>query len=258
MIPIRIHKFDTVDSTNDIALEMARKGEPEGSVVVAGRQLAGRGRRGRAWQDEPGSCVLMSAIFYPPLSIEQMPRMSMVASLAVAEFLRDRHGVETLVKWPNDVMAHDRKIAGILVETAHAPRGIAAVVGIGVNVRQTAFPEEISGKATSLALERACPDDFGACPDDFGSDCEDVEKLAAGLAEHLFAEYEGYLANGYEETLARWTKYMWGLGRPTQVTSEGRAVIGVIAGVDGTGALLVTDDSGVRHTFIAADEVRQV
>ncbi len=169
-----IHKFDTVGSTNDIALDMARKGAPEGSVVLARGQLAGRGRRGRLWWDEPGSCVLMSA-GRRPASLEQISRLSMVASLAVAQGLRDKCRVEALVKWPNDVMAGDRKIAGILVETAQTSRGVAAVVGIGVNVKQTAFPEEISTNATSVAIER------GECPE--------VPELASDLAEYFFSNY---------------------------------------------------------------------
>ena len=124
VIPIRIHHLETVESTNDVALEMARKGEPEGSVVVARRQLEGRGRRGRVWLDKPGSCVLMSAVFLPPTSSEKIsPKCRWWRRLRLRSFSRERFGIEALVKWPNDVLVRDRKIAGILVEVARTTSG---------------------------------------------------------------------------------------------------------------------------------------
>jgi BirA family biotin operon repressor/biotin-[acetyl-CoA-carboxylase] ligase len=249
MISIRIHRFDTVSSTNDVALQMARAGEPEGTVVLARSQSAGRGRRGRTWLDEPGTCVLMSAMLRPDLPPDRFPELSFVASLSVAEYLRRAFAFEPALKWPNDVLIRERKAAGVLVETTGGfgakslPKHScgAVVVGIGLNVNQTRFPPEIADSATSVAIETGSP--------------QDVDAAALSLAEALFANYEAYLARGFEEILSRWRKYMWGAGRQASVETEGRVLQGIILGVDCSGALLLHESSGEVHVIRAADSL---
>lgn len=238
---MRLVRFDAVKSTNDTALEMARRGEPEGTVVIAGHQTKGRGRRGRSWWGAPGESLFMSVILRPDLPAEEFCRLSFVASLAVAEHLSCEHTLDARVKWPNDVLIDGRKIAGILVETTHAAGQRAAVVGIGVNVNQRSFPPELADLATSVMLET-------------GSEV-DVERIAQALAETIFAYYEQYIANGFEEILNRWRKYMWGIGRQAEVRMEGRVLRGAISGVDSTGALVIRDDSGREHTIVSADSI---
>lgn len=244
MISPRIHHFDTVDSTNDVALEMARRGEPEGTVVIGKRQLKGKGRRGRSWWDEPGKSVLMSVILTPDRPPTELAHLSFVASLAVAECLEAKCGLPVSLKWPNDVLVRERKIAGILVETTHVPSGTAAVVGIGVNVNQKEFPPDIAFTATSVALEKGTVDS--------------VDELASALSEGLFANYETFLVEGFEEILGRWRNYMWGLGRQADVAAEGRSLRGTVAGVDSTGALVLRDSLGSDHAIRAADAVVEV
>ena len=234
----RFRHFEIVGSTNDIALELARLGEPEGLVITADSQTDGRGRRGRVWHDEPGQSIIMSAILRPAIPASEMPKLSFVASLAVAEWLGAECGLDCALKWPNDVLVGNRKLAGILIELA----GAAAVAGIGVNVNQRRFSDDLTDSATSLAIETG--------------QSYDVPALTKSLAGHVFAVYERFLASGFEGILADWRKYMWGVGTRVEVLAEGRSLNGIIRGVDESGALLVEDASGRVHTVHSADAVR--
>lgn len=233
MITPIIQRFDEVGSTNDIALEMARDGAPEGTVVVAQSQTKGRGRRGRSWFANPGESVILSAILRPEIPANRYSELAFVAAVAVAECLEQNCNLRPELKWPNDALVGDKKIAGILVEAG----GGAAVVGIGVNVRQAHLPEELSEIATSVAIE--------------GGACLDVDTITQALVENLFAVCD----LPFEEILGRWRKYMWGLGRSVDVDTEGATVSGVIAGIDFDGALLIDHDGGTRR-LVAADAIR--
>ncbi len=237
-----IHTYDTVDSTNDIALQMARDGAPEGTAIIAQRQLKGRGRRGRKWLDEPGESVLMSVILRPPTPPDTFHELSFMASLALAEHLRSQYDIQACLKWPNDVLVNGRKVAGILLEMD--PGSKAVVVGIGINVNQHEFAPHISATATSIMLETGCR--------------HEVARAAKSLARAVLAEYEAYLASGFKEIRERWRKYMWGFGRQAEVRTEGGVIRGEIAGIDEAGALLIRDPSGTEHTIHAADAVNLV
>ena len=191
---MHIHRFETVVSTNEIALDMARRGEPQGTTVLASSQSKGRGRRGRVWLDEPGACVLMSVIIRPELPPDRLPELSYLACVSVAENLKAAFGLEARIKLPNDVLVNGRKIVGTLIETTQTPGGTAAIVGIGLNVNQSIFPPEIAETATSLAIETGIE--------------QDVAAAAESLASHFLANYAEYLANGFEEILTRWRKYV--------------------------------------------------
>lgn len=238
MLLPRFHHFAVVDSTNDLALELARQGEPEGTIVTAGRQLNGKGRLGRSWWDEPGQSVLMSVIL--PAEPETAPQLAFVASLAAADCLSGLCELDIKLKWPNDIMLHGCKLGGVLIETA--PEVAKAVVGIGINVNQIALPPELAGIATSIAIGRGT--------------CLDVDDLTIELCHSLFSAFDDWSARGFEEILNRWRNYMWGAGRQAQVDTEGDTFSGQISGVDPSGALLVRRADGAERVVIAADSVR--
>lgn len=131
-------------STNDVARAWARDTHdpaPEGAIVTADYQTAGRGRRGRVWRSEPGENALMSIVLRPPYAIDEAWKLGFVAAVAVADALAD-FGVSPHLKWPNDILVEARKAGGILVETETAAGGgWAAVVGVGVNVNQPSFDD---------------------------------------------------------------------------------------------------------------------
>lgn len=236
MSVLRIHRFEVVESTNDVTLGMARRGEPPGTAVVARSQLRGRGRRGRSWWDAPGESLLMSVITRPDIPLSRFCQLSFAASLAAADLLAHHCGIAHVqLKWPNDVLAGGRKIGGVMVEVA----GTEAVIGIGINVLQRSFPGDLAQTATSVALE--------------GGACEDVDALIEPLAGSLLANVETLGSHGFEDILARWRKYMWGLGERAEVLADGDKVTGVISGVDCDGALIVTDEADAVHRIYAAD-----
>jgi BirA family biotin operon repressor/biotin-[acetyl-CoA-carboxylase] ligase len=234
----RFHWFDEVGSTNDVALELAASGEPEGTVVSALSQTSGRGRLGRSWWNKPGESAMFSVVFRPPGPIWEFGQLAFVAGLAVAECLEREVRSEISLKWPNDVLLRGYKVAGILIETGAG----AAVVGIGINANQHSFPDSLSDKATSVAIEA-------------GREC-DVRALVEKAAAALLVRYETYLCNGFEEILAAWRKYMWGRGCQVAIQIGKSVIDGAIVDVDSAGALIVSDAAGVRHAVHAADEIR--
>ena len=242
MLTPRVHQFEIVDSTNDLALELGRRGEPEGTVVIADRQLRGRGRLGRTWWDEPGQSALLSVLLTPPTPIGDMPRLAFVAGLAAAECLREVCELEVELKWPNDVMLDTRKVAGILIEVDQSTDPVLAVIGIGVNVNQLVFPDDLVYTATSIALATGV--------------CWDVDGLAMDLVDGLFRTYNDYLDRGFEDILTRWRNYMWGLGKKIEAQCGDETVSGIVAGVDSSGALLVETASGEHQPVVAADSLR--
>ena len=142
-----LHLFRSIGSTNDVAAERAEAGAPDGTLVLAEHQSAGRGRRGRAWQAPPGDALLMSMVFRTGVAGPPGPAPLRVG-LAVAEAL-ESVGARCAIKWPNDVLVGGRKIAGVLCEAGTG----TIVAGVGVNVRQGPddWPPELRGEATSLA-----------------------------------------------------------------------------------------------------------
>jgi BirA family biotin operon repressor/biotin-[acetyl-CoA-carboxylase] ligase len=147
---------ETTESTNDDALAAAKAGAPHGALFGAEAQARGRGRRGSEWLSAPGAGLWFSLLLRPELSAEATPGLALCAGLAVREAVAQRLAVPVTVKWPNDVWAGERKLAGVLVESQLSGARISSVVvGIGINVEQREFPPELTHIATSLALLEA-------------------------------------------------------------------------------------------------------
>jgi BirA family biotin operon repressor/biotin-[acetyl-CoA-carboxylase] ligase len=226
-------RLGSVTSTQDVALDLAARGAPDRSVVVADHQTAGRGRRGRTWEAEPGASLLVSIVVRTPLPLAARPRLSFAAALAVADALRDAAGLAPRLRWPNDVLVGGQKIAGILLE---AREGGVVVVGIGVNVRQRAFPPGLRERATSVALAG-------------GRDAPADLLLAALLA--AFDRWRDRLEGGdFAGLRAAWLARADTIGREVRV--EGRA--GVAVGLDEDGALLVREGGAVHRVTAGALE----
>ena len=220
------------DSTNAEALRLAASGEPEGCVVVADAQTAGRGRLGRSWWAEPGCSLLASWLVRPALAVERWPTLTLVAGLAAARALIAASGVEVRLKWPNDLLVGGRKLGGLLAEADG--RG-ALVVGLGVNVRQTEFPPELAGLATSLAAEAGRP-------------VERAWLLAATLSGF------GARMGAPEEALDEYRTLCDTLGKQVRVERAGAEPLeGVARELTGSGALVV--ESGGEVVEISAGDV---
>ena len=226
-------RLESVDSTQTYAARLAAEGALDGTVVVAETQTAGRGRRGRVWQDVPGASLLLSMILRTTLAPARLPTLSLAAGVAVAEALASAGGVAARLKWPNDVQADGRKIAGVLLER----HGDAVVLGIGVNVAERSVPLELASRATSVAVA--------------GGRADRDEILAAILAGVL--RWRDRLEReGFAPVRARWTSLAAGIGR--RVSVEGAE--GTVLGLDDDGALLIDTDAGT--TRVLAGDVIEI
>jgi len=155
MINNRYH-FEKIDSTNKKAKELAENGCPHGTLVTADEQIAGVGRRGRSWSSEKGTGIYMSMVLRPEIEIEKASMLTLIAAIAVEKAIENvvGCGVNPLIKWPNDIVINKKKICGILTEMSIKQGKIDyIIVGIGINVTNRFFPEEISRMASSILIE---------------------------------------------------------------------------------------------------------
>jgi BirA family transcriptional regulator, biotin operon repressor / biotin---[acetyl-CoA-carboxylase] ligase len=210
------------DSTNRYVLDAARSGAPDGLVVVADVQHAGRGRLGRTWTAPPGASLLVSVLVRPDVAAEDRHLVVVAAAVAMADAVEATTGVVAGLKWPNDLLVGDRKLAGILAEAA----GEVVVVGIGVNLDWPEIPTELDGIATACNLEGGRP-----------TSREDL--LSAFLTR-----YEARLAD-LAETRRAYRGRLGTLGRQVRVEQADATRIGVATDIDDGGRLLVDFDGTV-------------
>jgi BirA family biotin operon repressor/biotin-[acetyl-CoA-carboxylase] ligase len=236
-------------STNDVAKDLATRGAPEGTVVLADEQTAGRGRLRRRWLAPPGTCLLCSILFRPDLPPSQAQQLTMLCSLAAADAVEQVSGLQVTIKWPNDLIVRSRiphpearewrKLAGVLTETGvMGERLDFVVVGIGVNVNvEPDVVPTLASHATSILAEVMRPTDRLA--------------LLATLLRGVERRYEALRAG--ESPYQEWTARLATLGQPVQVTTSEGALTGVAESVDGDGALLLRTPDGELHRLLAGD-----
>jgi len=219
-----VEYHDTVDSTNQVAVERAREGVKEGYVVLAGEQTAGRGRRERKWESPEGG-VYASVVLRPSFGPRDASLVTLAASVAVSRAVEDQ-GVGPTIKWPNDVLVDGRKVCGILVEMqADAERIEHSVVGVGINAN--AKPDVPDAGPVSLAEVVG----------------EDVDR--GEVTSDFLAQLENLYENT-DEVLDEWRERSSTLGKRVRVETQNETVEGVAEGIDDTGALRVSTDGGDR------------
>jgi BirA family biotin operon repressor/biotin-[acetyl-CoA-carboxylase] ligase len=235
-----LHHFETLGSTNDEAKTLARAGAPAGTIVWADEQSAGRGRRGRVWLSPPGNLYL-SLVLRPDGGPARAAQLGFVAALGLGDALAALAGpaLQLRNKWPNDLLANGKKLAGILLEseTSAADRVDFVIVGIGVNI--AAAPAEVEYPATSLATEGVA----GVTP----------AVLLAGFARHFEIWERRWGAAGFAAVRAAWLPRASGLGEPIRVRLERSTLLGRFLDLDADGALVLEEAQGSRR--IAAGEV---
>jgi len=237
-----LHCFEEIASTSDLAKELAEQGAPHGEVVVAERQTAGRGRRGRPWESPPRKNLYLSAVLRPELPPRRAPELTLVAAIAVCEACRQAR-VDAGIKWPNDVLAGERKLAGILTELAAEPDAVHWVVlGIGVNLNTEPedFPPELRATATSLRIERGQPVPRAL--------------FTAALLTQLEQWLDRHAEEGFGAIRDAWRERSATLGREVRVEVDGGEVDGVAEDLDDSGALVVR--AGGRRIHVSAGDVR--
>ena len=232
---------ETVTSTNTLAWMWAAEGAPEGAVVLAEHQSAGRGRLGRVWADQRGLNLLCSVVLHPTLPPTDLGLVTLAAGVAVAEALDAfTQPVTPSIKWPNDVLLEGRKCGGILLESALQPGRTTLILGIGLNVNQTAFPPDLSDRATSLLLTT-------------GRHVARAPLLAA-LLERLEARYDALQEGRADAVRTAYLERLAGLGEAVTFRfAEQTAVVhGTVEGITETGALRLRTPNGVQ-TFLAGE-----
>ncbi|HTL48778.1 MAG TPA: biotin--[acetyl-CoA-carboxylase] ligase [Verrucomicrobiae bacterium] len=162
MFEFTLEHYPELDSTNSLALDYARKGKPEGLVISADHQTAGRGKPGNDWLSPAGKNLLFSLLIRPPITAAQAPMITQLACRSVAKVLKDACGIDSEFKRPNDILVKGRKICGILTESMSQASGSleAVVIGIGLNVN--ALTQELLATATSIVEETGKTQDLEA------------------------------------------------------------------------------------------------
>jgi BirA family biotin operon repressor/biotin-[acetyl-CoA-carboxylase] ligase len=242
----RVYWLESTASTNDVAARLAESGSEDGTTVVAEMQTAGRGRHGRSWFSPPGAGLYASVIVRPGnvLSAADSPAalLTLATGVAVADAIRTATGLPAQIKWPNDVFVGERKLAGILAESAMQGSALQfVVVGVGVNLQPASYPIELASRATSIEAETGKPAD-----------------RALLLAEILAAAGERYAdlrAGRFDAILGAWRRLARSLpGALVEWDSPRGLVHGRAEDIDRQGALLVRVGGAVER--VVAGNVR--
>ena len=228
--------YDLVISTNDVAWELADRGSAEGTVVLAEEQTRGRGRLGRSWWSPRGRGIWMSVLLHPPTPEGAVPITTIVGALATADAIRETTRLPAMIRWPNDIIIDGRKVAGILVESRHGPRGHEVVLGIGLDVSaaEAEMPQDIAGLATSLSEALG----------------ERVDRVA--LARQLLTDldrwYQVKLDRNIDRINQHWRELSATLGQRIVLEENGRRYEGEVADLDVTdGRALRLGRGNIRH-----------
>jgi BirA family biotin operon repressor/biotin-[acetyl-CoA-carboxylase] ligase len=237
----RIYHFFKTDSTNRVALELGHAGEPEGAVVLAEEQTAGRGRAGRVWHSDRAVGIYVTVLLRPRLAPVQAPLLTMMAGLSARSAVRAVTGLTADLKWPNDLLLNGKKTGGILTEMHAEPGQIRfVIVGIGLNVNQEKLPGALADTATSLRVET-------------GKSQSRMELLVRLLRE-FENDYNRFLREGVESVVARFEEVStYAKGKRVRVTNGMESYVGTTAGLGPEGLLQVERDDGKVMTVIAGD-----
>ncbi|HUH65858.1 MAG TPA: biotin--[acetyl-CoA-carboxylase] ligase [Syntrophales bacterium] len=234
--------FAETDSTNVRAKYLASDGVPEGTIVVAERQTHGRGRKGRAWFSPDGGGIYTSVVLRPSIPPYEAPKLTLLASVAVAEALMSLTALKVSIKWPNDILIKRKKIAGILTEISTEMDTIDFViigVGLNVNIPRKALPPDIRETATSILMET-------------GREFPRIALLRAFL-EWLEIYYETFRTRGFGPVLNRWKHLSDIVGRRISVDLIGGSRAGTVLDVDSDGFLILQNNSGKTERIVSGD-----
>jgi BirA family biotin operon repressor/biotin-[acetyl-CoA-carboxylase] ligase len=244
---LRVNGFLRIDSTNREALEQARMGASNGTLIFAEEQTAGRGRNGRSWFSPPMSGLYFSLIIRPRQSREFWPLLTHVASVALVDTFQELVDAEIIpqtlevdIKWPNDVLISGKKCAGILLETLDEGHNQAVVIGVGINVRPGSVPGNLSEEA--------------GCIDEPAHSTVPRRKILVSFLKQFQAVYISFEKGKHEALLDRWKLHstMWD-GVRIWIEEGGGCRSVVTCGLDKIGALLVRNEEGAMETIHAGD-----
>ena len=247
----KIETFDTLDSTNTKAKQLAEMGEAEGTLIVADEQTAGKGRRGRKWCSKKGVNVFFTLLIRPKIEPKNLSGITLLAAMSVADAVKEVCGVKTMIKWPNDIVLEKKKICGILTEMSSEMNYVNyAVIGIGININDDEIPDEIRENASSIYLETGKK--------------TNRNKLTAKVVEKFDGYYKRFLEtkdltafideyNSMLISMNKEVKVLYGMAETARPDEE---ETGIARGIDGDGALLVETKDGIKSIVSGEVSVR--
>ncbi|OPH47071.1 biotin--[acetyl-CoA-carboxylase] ligase [Paenibacillus ferrarius] len=238
----KVHVYGAVDSTQTIAHALVASGAPEGTIVLAEEQTAGRGRMGRAWHSPPGKGIWMSMVLTPRVPVYFMPQLTLLSAVALCRSIQKVCQVEIGIKWPNDLLIKGKKVSGILLESSGEDerlKYVIAGIGISVNLKTEDYPEELRNIATSLAIES-------------GQEISREHLVQAFL--HEFEDlYALYMDKGFAPIRLLWEALSVTLKRPIRTYAPSGPIEGIADSLDDSGALTVITANGEKVKIYSGD-----
>jgi BirA family biotin operon repressor/biotin-[acetyl-CoA-carboxylase] ligase len=243
----RVSVYDRLDSTNTLALSLAQDPTQQGLVVLAREQTAGRGQYGRSWQASPGSSVLMSLLLFPPPALRRPALLTAWAAVSVCEAILKLANLQATIKWPNDVLIHGKKVCGILIEqrtTGSSEFPLATVVGVGLNVTQTAEMFAQAQLPDACSLSQMAQRSFS------------FDEVAKALIAELDGQYAPLVAGDFVALEAQWKGRLGLLGKMVVVEGVNQQYRGRLLDVTLAGLELEINPGEVLR--LTPEEVRRI
>ncbi len=237
-----IEYFKEIDSTNIKAKDLAEGGAPEGTVIIAEKQVKGRGRKGRTWLSPEGEGIYASLILRPAMAPSGAPKITLMTAVAIAEALLSLVQIKITIKWPNDIMIRGKKLAGILTEISTDMDAVNyIIVGLGLNVNTPSqdFTEELKDRATSIYIETGEPISRA--------------RLVRAYLEYFEKYYEMFKANNFTPIMNRWKQLSNIIGQKIIVDVIGKKHVGKVTDIDDEGVLILRDDEGGSQRIFSGD-----
>lgn len=233
------------ESTNLYAKLLASQGAPDGTIVIADRQTMGKGRLGRVWCSPPHGGIYLSMILRPGISPDKAPRITLMTAVSLAESLLALAPIPLRIKWPNDIMVKDRKLAGILTEIAFEMDRIEyVIVGVGINVNSAKedFDEDSRGIATSVVMETGHH--------------LDRNRLVSAFLNQFEKDYLLFCKEEFAPILGRWKQLANVIGKKITVDALGTIREGHVVDIDNNGILILKDAQGTLHSLFSGDVIK--
>lgn len=227
--------YDSVDSTNEAAKRLLAGSAQEGTVLVADSQTQGKGRLGRTWHSEETVGIYLSVILTPTLPPDQLAPVTLVAGVALVQAVNEFSRTRAFLKWPNDILLNEKKVAGILTEYYQEAGNSGVILGIGLNVNHAHFPVSIQHIATSMAMENG--DIYERLP------------LITFLLNHLDQEYRSFLKDGLSPIVEQWNQNSDMFGRQVSLVQGDDTFYGTAMKLDEEGRLVILMDNGEEIAF---------
>ena len=236
----QIYAYNEIDSTNTEAKRLAEQGVPDGTLITANYQSAGKGRRGRTWESPVGNAICMSVILRPDIAPVKASMLTLVMALGVSKAIEKVSGLETQIKWPNDIIIHKKKVCGILTEMSAEMDDIHyVIIGCGINTGSMDVSPEVESKATSLAAE--------------GKQVNRAD-LVAEVLSCFEEEYKRFLqASNLAPLLEEYNSRLVNIGKEVKILDPLQEYLAIAEGINESGELIVTKEDGTKQAVYAGE-----